>query len=124
MDLDIARQWTAALRSGEYQQGVGKLNQNGKFCCLGVLCELYPDGDLVKTYGGVSKEGFNGIVTYDGVSSLPPARVRNWAGLDTEYGDLPLEDKNGGVAYLTKLNDDGMTFDQIADLIDYFAKDM
>jgi hypothetical protein len=38
--LAIVKQWVEALRSGQYEQGKGNLNKNGKFCCLGVLCEL------------------------------------------------------------------------------------
>lgn len=37
-----------ALRSGQYQQGTGYLCKDGKFCVLGVLCELHDipfDGD-------------------------------------------------------------------------------
>ena len=32
--------WVAALRSGKYQQGVGSLNRNEKYCCLGVLADI------------------------------------------------------------------------------------
>jgi hypothetical protein len=30
--------WIEALRSGEYRQGKGKLQDEDTFCCLGVLC--------------------------------------------------------------------------------------
>lgn len=33
-------EWLAALRSGEYKQGRGVLKEDGRFCCLGVLCDL------------------------------------------------------------------------------------
>ena len=32
--------WLTALRSGNYAQGPDFLNQDGKYCCLGVLCEV------------------------------------------------------------------------------------
>ncbi len=41
MNPDIKAQWVAALRSGKYQQGDSALKADNKFCCLGVLCELY-----------------------------------------------------------------------------------
>jgi hypothetical protein len=47
MDKAVKKQWIAALRSGEYQQGKGWLrtvNPQGKgnvFCCLGVLADLH-----------------------------------------------------------------------------------
>lgn len=31
------QKWDAALRSGEYKQGQHALENDGKFCCLGVL---------------------------------------------------------------------------------------
>jgi hypothetical protein len=34
-------QWTAALRSGKYSQGVRRLqNSGGEFCCFGVACDV------------------------------------------------------------------------------------
>lgn len=32
--------WVAALRSGEYQQGVGTLRSAAGYCCLGVAAEV------------------------------------------------------------------------------------
>lgn len=41
----LKEKWVTALRSGEYKQGMGMLHavENGsdKFCCLGVLCDVY-----------------------------------------------------------------------------------
>lgn len=45
---EVKEKWTAALRSGDYKQGIGQLkrtNYSGvksepSFCCLGVLCEV------------------------------------------------------------------------------------
>ncbi len=34
------RKWLKALRSGEYDQGKGKLFCDGKYCCLGVADEI------------------------------------------------------------------------------------
>ena len=33
----VTEKWLAALRSGEYEQGFGKLFADGMYCCLGVL---------------------------------------------------------------------------------------
>ena len=43
MDKKIKKDWIAALRSGDYGQGVGKLHdaENNTFCALGVLCDLW-----------------------------------------------------------------------------------
>lgn len=45
-DLD---KWLTALRSGEYKQGYGSLqDQNGGYCCLGVL-QMALDGEVERT---------------------------------------------------------------------------
>jgi len=42
MDKKWKNKWITALKSGEYQQGRGALRTlEDKFCCLGVLCDLY-----------------------------------------------------------------------------------
>lgn len=35
---EMKTKWINALESGEYEQGQGKLECNGKFCGLGVFC--------------------------------------------------------------------------------------
>lgn len=41
MDRVLKDKWVTALRSGQYVQGVGELKtKDGKYCCLGVLCEV------------------------------------------------------------------------------------
>lgn len=50
MDPIIKEKWLTALRSGEFQKGIGALKRRlpeGKFshCCIGILCEVVdPDG--------------------------------------------------------------------------------
>lgn len=41
MDKELKAKWVAALRSGEYVQGHGRLRDvNDHYCCIGVLCKL------------------------------------------------------------------------------------
>ena len=40
MDAQVKEKWVAALRSGEYEQGTSALLRDGKYCCLGVLCDI------------------------------------------------------------------------------------
>jgi len=40
MKADLKAKWVEALRSGKYEQGRGALLNDGKYCCLGVLCEV------------------------------------------------------------------------------------
>lgn len=38
---NLVKKWVAALRSGKYKQGKGVLrSEKGKYCCLGVLCDV------------------------------------------------------------------------------------
>ena len=55
MDKRLKTRWLKALRSGEYEQGRGKLavetDSGARFCCLGVLVDITEgfterDGDL------------------------------------------------------------------------------
>ncbi|MES2366991.1 MAG: hypothetical protein V4563_14040 [Pseudomonadota bacterium] len=56
MNIPLAKQWVAALRSGKYKQGKGKLRRGDEFCCLGVLCDLVAHdewvGETFRQYAG------------------------------------------------------------------------
>ena len=45
MKPEIKAKWVEALRSGDFKQGKGYLNNrdDNSFCCLGVLCEINAD---------------------------------------------------------------------------------
>lgn len=40
MNPEWKAKWVTALRSGDYEQGVGSLMAQRGFCCLGVLCNI------------------------------------------------------------------------------------
>ena len=40
MDPAVKAKWVAALRSGAYAQGYGKLRTKDRYCSLGVLCKV------------------------------------------------------------------------------------
>ena len=40
MPMKLLDKWLKALRSGKYKQGKGTLEDEGKFCCLGVLQKI------------------------------------------------------------------------------------
>lgn len=47
MNAKLKAEWTAALRSGNFLQHVGRLQSNGPtpaYCCLGVLCKIQNPG--------------------------------------------------------------------------------
>lgn len=122
MNPQIKERWIAALRSGKYEQGWGALNERGKFCCLGVLCDLY-----VKETEGVDWRDANSellVPEVDGKryllnagSFLPPA-VQEWAGLkhgnDVVFWNADEERHDG----LVDMNDNGSNFNEIAEVID------
>ena len=128
MHAAIKAMWLTALRSGEYEQGQGYLNNDGKFCCLGVLCDLavkfgattveYPDGseDPRDPARKAVRYGLAGSV------GVLPESVREWAGLREFVGELrtPIEGEHlSKYSDLASLNDfAGYTFHQIADVIE------
>jgi hypothetical protein len=120
MDPNIKQQWVAALRSGEYKQGMGALNLGGKMCCLGVLCDL-----AVKAGAEVSvmtEPDEVGYTTYDSRGAGLPYSVQHWAGVGSADPGVVSAVDDDGDEYeysLADLNDDGVSFDQIADLIDW-----
>ena len=100
--------WLQALRSGLYAQGMQHLNSPDGFCCLGVACEIFKDAlDLeVKI---LPTQTF-----YQGSSGTAPVRVIEHLGL---YGDVGDADPSTGGHELAHLNDEGVSFTEIADLI-------
>lgn len=104
------KEWVKDLRSGEYQQITGQLREgdNGR-CCLGVACDTY------KRLTGKGEWDENTFVaSEDSFCSFElPEIVMEFFGFDTT--DPKLDDR--GTA--TTLNDDtGLTFIEIADLIE------
>ena len=45
------RAWLRALRSGDYKQGRDQLRCDGKYCCLGVACDISGIGQWESRYG-------------------------------------------------------------------------
>lgn len=132
MNLEIASLWTAALRSGEYKQTTQRLCSNNSFCCLGVLTELY----MATPNSLVQRDDDDGNTTYysyddEEEDAQLPRPVMLWAGMFGDLGELNKTELSkfltpGDVAItsLATLNDDSLTFAQIADVIDYVAADL
>lgn len=92
--------WTTALRSGEYKQIKGALHDGHGFCCLGVAVDELMDGDWNwnsenYSYGFDENTGLlsSDVLTELGLSDTAQVRLSN-------------------------LNDDGFTFEEIADFIE------
>ena len=130
MNKEIANKWTAALRSGDYPQGAGALCGGKSFCCVGVLVEQFRiefPGIIQRIDGEVEKNTAvyrinHGDRTTNHTDILPDI-VSTWAGMFSAVGvfneALDYDRLNYG---LISLNDDGLPFNQIADLIDNFSE--
>lgn len=96
------RKWVDALRSGKYKQCRLSLrnHQTNSYCCLGVLNQVAQDN-------GVQDAWDAGVVTASVASS-------RWVGLyetGATYGEQKWHS-------LLSHNDDGMSFSEIADIIE------
>jgi hypothetical protein len=117
-------EWVKALRSGDYEQGQEYLCRGGKFCCLGVLCEIQ---ELQKqNVEGNIYYVFEGLKTASGGTRSLQQSVIPQSSQPTILEDLNLrqtvEDEDGDKrtlhTHLICMNDAGKTFDEIADYIE------
>ncbi len=132
MDPGIKAKWLAALRSGEFTQGRNYLAMGATYCCLGVLCELAARAGVVdkRLHSGYEDEQHAPRLYGSNLSELP-SPVMLWADLDGDplviVDALPV--KSLGVAIpnellseekvtLAALNDAGVLFREIADIIE------
>lgn len=97
---EVKEKWLKALRSGKYKQGRRQLHKNGYYCCLGVLCNIVaPEYDLAeKAY--IPTDLLDKICNNN--CSTNPFYVN-------EHGDN---------IYLSVLNDDGVSFTEVANIIE------
>jgi hypothetical protein len=124
MKADILERVIAALESGDYEQGKSALHQGGRWCCLGVMCDLaVEDGVVTVEY----TEAVPGVpIAHYGEGrdwAYLPEKVVIWAGLEYtgERVSEALEDNEGrgrlGEApedTLAAYNDLGAPFTEIA----------
>lgn len=113
MNPEIRDIWKAALTSGEYVQGIGALRtEENRFCCLGVLCDIY-----IKT---TDKARWSGKVNHDYTfmddngsrsSGFLTQDVRKWAGLANVTPEVDGR-------YLHAMNDVRVPFAKIAEALD------
>jgi hypothetical protein len=104
-----AKAWVRALRSGRYKQGKAYLHaRGGKYCCLGVACDLYKQQVLKTTKNPEYLKVNEGITL--------PAEVQEWLGLSHHEGEF-FDASEHDTKYLTGLNDKGTSFKEIAKVI-------
>ena len=118
MKPEIKDAWVAALRSGKYEQGRRTLRSiENKYCCLGVLCDLYVKANpsavwkLAGTYYEIHSNG--GVL---------PENVIAWAGVKNSVGGTFISPNESEPISFIDANDILMyNFNQIADLIEKYA---
>lgn len=114
MNAEIKQKWIKALQSGEFFQTTGVLREtDNKYCCLGVLCELYAR----ETNVGWAYDSDNGDYDFLHHRASLPDDVLYWAGLEDEFGWSGVRE-NGSRFNLAHLNDGGTTFPEIAEVIE------
>lgn len=88
MNPQVKELWIAALESGEFKQTTGLLKANDGYCCLGVLCMLAVQADVIPepTYSP-SRFAYTFGPGNNDVYTLPEA-VRKWAKIPDELGVL------------------------------------
>ncbi len=118
MKKEIADQWVAALRSGKYKQGHFCLrSSDNEYCCLGVLTDLLAPEAWSKT---PNESKYSAL----GTPHYLPVNLMTACGMYHERAKVPFEFIDDRFPTLAELNDAGLTFSQIADLIDYFWEDL
>jgi len=108
VNSEVKQKWLDALRSGEYEQGQAYLRTPKGYCCLGVLCDLAAKAEVIP-----EPELENGAYWYDGDRYYLSRKVQEWAGL--EFNNPSSETASDALA---NLNDEGLTFTQIADFVE------
>lgn len=137
---EIGKEWVAALRSGEYKQGIGKLHaikkvdgkEQHEFCCLGVLSEIlvkhFPDQvEAEAKRSSLSSEG--SFVDYVVKGSAEPAynylndnlcKLAGFKGGSNGTFVIPgsFDNHERLNESLASLNDRGTRFSEIASIIE------
>ena len=113
MDAQLKEKWIAALESGEYKQGTGFLRSiKNEFCCLGVLCDVFQK----ETEKGEWQNGHfvygesNNVFLPSYLASEISISSNGLLKTSIECGDLRRYN-------LAALNDTGMPFKEIAQVI-------
>lgn len=125
MNTQIKEQWVKALRSGEYLQGEGCLRSGKegerKFCCLGVLCDLYKKSKRRGKWVKPAEDCDRFVLPSGDESEIElPDPVVEWAGLEDQDPII-----NGH--WLSRWNDEVVEtefkradFHKIADMIEEY----
>jgi hypothetical protein len=113
------KKWLRALRSGQYNQAIGELQDYAGYCCLGVACKVLIKPKLIE-YKSI-QNGYTKVETQFMEGAMPNEQKYAPAWLSTLPEDFNQRCKGekGDSVSLTQLNDtDRYTFEEIADILD------
>jgi hypothetical protein len=116
MKQEIAKAWSADLRDPANKQASGVLFDGECYCPLGRLCVVL--GEKFVWSGELVRYVVEGTESWQ----VLPFHVMDKAGMHTLSGAFPVTENR--FVKLSAANDAGLTFPQIADLVDYFAEDL
>lgn len=110
----IRYQWIPALRSGTYKQAPHTLHSpnSNSYCCLGVLCAIYP-GVIEIPRPSMTHSQFSYHESASDVALPQELAIQLGIASDGEF--FP---SYQGTYNLIGLNDNGVTFAEIADFIE------
>lgn len=128
MNKEVAEAWVAALRSGKYTQAIGSLKRKSDInpesmdhCVLGVLCDLRPGVEWVAVLPSSYRYSDG-----EGNKSLPGAATILWSGIKPNFAVPPdaipahLPQKE----FLHELNDSGVRYEALANIIEQHWEEM
>lgn len=130
LNPEAKRLWLEALRGGKYTQAKTRLKTKNGFCCLGVLSDISKQGSWKETSFENSDRAFEYVPEGGGCrsTSFLPEAVAIWAFASKPLFqplvqiDAAISDRMKGVLpglkSLSFLNDRGLSFEEIADIIE------
>jgi len=102
MNPELKAKWVEALRSGEYKQGSNRLlTADGRYCCMGVLCNL------------IDPEGWTETLSHKTESGISYSQGMGFESV-LKISDIPA----GVTMTLANMNDKGKSFPEIASYIE------
>lgn len=100
------RKWIEALRSGRYEQGRSALCDSGRYCCLGVGCEVLEVEKNQRPYSNLIRFGKQDRADFAPTELMDLLGLRYSSGTGKDGRDL------------ADMNDRGLSFSEIADAIE------
>lgn len=120
MKQDVAEAWVKDLRTTGAQQATNFLFTGVGYCCLGRLVVV-----LGKTFTKIDDETDTYVVAGSDETAVLTAELLEMSGIRTTNGtmQIPIRKCDDGsttvIIELTDANDSGLTYPQIADIIEY-----